>query len=93
MTPTYSGVVKVTLELSELLVSVPPKTAVYPWYTTPINDSFIRPLRYTKGEIRSVAKGTKKFGIEYKVEVCTYLGPTTEKLINNENVAKYTRTK
>lgn len=93
MSNPNSGVFAVTPELKELLVPVPPKTNVYPWYTTRVSKAFIRPLRYTKGEVRSVAKGAKKLGIEYKVEVCIYFGSTNEKLINGEKVAVYTRVK
>ena len=94
-TKVNSGVVEVTPNLKALLELVFPKTNVYPWYDTPIGGEFVRPLRFTKGEVRSVPKGVLSKGIDYEVSTCTYNGPT--QVINGlqlhagEKVASYLR--
>ena len=94
-TKVNSGGVEVTPNLKVLLVLVLPKTNVYPWYDTSIGGEFVRPLRFTKGEGRSVPKGVLSKGIVYEVSTCTFNGPTQVinglQFISGEKVAVYKR--
>ena len=90
-----TGVVEVTPNLKALLDLVLPKTNVYPWYDTPVGGEFARPLRFTKGETRSVPKGVLSKGLNYDVSVYTYNGPTQIinglEFLSGERVALYRR--
>ena len=79
-----SGVIVVTPEIKNLLIPVPKKEKIYPWYETPVDGEFIRPLRLTNSKVVYPPKGVRNAGIVYDITKVTF---------NGEDYALYRRVK
>ena len=81
---TNSGVFTVTPGIEALITINPPKSRVYPWYSSPVGTKFARSQSLTSGKIVYPPAKVKKSGIVYKVTVGTF---------HNDTITIYERVK